>query len=1419
MKQKSILLKTMFLLFALVSFVKLSIAQVTYTFSNYPAGEQYAIETHVLDADVTLYTVECHFTTELRVYSNSSHDSYFYTNALPLYIESLSFNMGHKIDNVNIYGSVDGDDWELVGTIAVTATSYNDYTLSFGDENYNYFKFDVAGTQQIRVKSMTINYKTTGPQGEAAQAPVITPTQGLYVNPVTVTITTEQENGTIYYTTDGTTPTEESDVYTDPFEVSTTTTVKAVTIAEGYLNSSIISATYSFPTAIENIAAFKGGNNNIHYGLSDDVTFVYANGAYTYVKDESAALLIYDNTGVITTEYEEGDQISNLVGKRTVYASQVEMVPSINTEAAESNTGTVTPISVTISDLLANYEEYDAQLVKIEDVVFNYGFPTNTTGNTPSGYFYQGTDSMLLYSRFDYNGELEANANVNVTGFVGVYNSTIQIYPRNENDIEEFVPVLEPQLIINKPLDGAQYTSMDSLDFDVQIANFELGTDGYMKVESSFLDQYDYPNPMYFDEEMFSTLVDEVVLLPIPAGEYTFNVSLVDMDSAQLDPAVAQTVTITITKVPFPTLEFSPNGGTFADSVEVTINVEDNWLSFSTIFYTVDGTEPTAESEVYTEPFKLYESATVKAMAVPSAPYNSFYENSDVISANFSVVNEPVLAVNPTELSFNSSELTNVFTVSGAHLEEAITISNENTHFTLSASEIENPNTNTTITVTFDGAEPAEDVVTITSGELSATVTLTATAKLPAPVFASTTTISDSNIVVTMTCATAGATIYYTIDGTEPSTESDVYAEPIALNEVGTYTVKAFAAKDNWENSDVTSETYQIIAPSVGDEAIYATGFEAAEGFTATQVYNNTSILYFGNEGEQWGTYYGTPATNNAIDGSQSMQMRWYSSASGNLGYAFTNFDLRNVTHVTFSAANSNGLKVKVSHSVDGGTTYSEGETFNVTSVANEFDYVVSETGEYDYVRLKFAIELPATAPNSTSRLVIDNVTVYGIPGLEPTTVAVPVITPASNFYYEPQNVTITCETENAVIRYTVDGTEPTEASTLYSAPFTVNATTTIKAKAWKEDFTPSFVSTATISFPIEAENIAAFKANSSNDVQQITSDVTFVFRSGSYMFVEDNSGALLIYDNINNPVITTEYQEGDVINGGIYGRYKYYNGLIEMEPTHNSPESTSNVTVTPSVASVVNIKDDYETIYESKLVRINGVTFIDDQTFVQNGDTMKLFDRFNTVEVEITEGMNADIIGFINYSTNYGYQIYPRSDEDIIINTIVVEQVADPVISTYPGGEFNFLQITCETEGADIYYTIDETTPTEEDFHYTSPVPLQLNHMIIKAIAMKEGMDNSNVVTFDYLGIIDRDFSVVIYPNPASDMLNITSTSDGQFMIDRVEVYNALGQIVKAKDVNGTSTSMNIANLSDGRYIVKIISQLGTTATSIIKR
>ena len=66
----------------------------------------------------------------------------------------------------------------------------------------------------------------------------------------------------------------------------------------------------------------------------------------------------------------------------------------------------------------------------------------------------------------------------------------------------------------------------------------------------------------------------------------------------------------------------------------------------------------------------------------------------------------------------------------------------------------------------------------------------------------------------------------------------------------------------------------------------------------------------------------------------------------------------------------------------------------------------------------------------------------------EAAAVAKPVFSPEAGTYYESQNVTITCKTAGAKIYYTINGGDPSEQSTLYEAPITLDQLGTYEIKA-----------------------------------------------------------------------------------------------------------------------------------------------------------------------------------------------------------------------------------------------------------------------------------------------------------------------------------------------------------------------------------
>ena len=101
----------------------------------------------------------------------------------------------------------------------------------------------------------------------------------------------------------------------------------------------------------------------------------------------------------------------------------------------------------------------------------------------------------------------------------------------------------------------------------------------------------------------------------------------------------------------------------------------------------------------------------------------------------------------------------------------------------------------------------------------------------------------------------------------------------------------------------------------------------------------------------------------------------------------------------------------------------------------------------------------PSPLPTISNRSGQD-ITITGV-----ASVAEPQFNPASCLFYPSTNVTITCATSGATIRYTLNGTDPTESSTIYNGPILVDDDTEIRARAWKRGMNPSAVVSETYTY------------------------------------------------------------------------------------------------------------------------------------------------------------------------------------------------------------------------------------------------------------------------------------------------------------------------------------------------------------------
>jgi hypothetical protein len=95
---------------------------------------------------------------------------------------------------------------------------------------------------------------------------------------------------------------------------------------------------------------------------------------------------------------------------------------------------------------------------------------------------------------------------------------------------------------------------------------------------------------------------------------------------------------------------------------------------------------------------------------------------------------------------------------------------------------------------------------------------------------------------------------------------------------------------------------------------------------------------------------------------------------------------------------------------------------------------------------------------------------------------------------------------------------------------------------------------------------------------------------------------------------------------------------------------------------------------------------------------------------------------------------------------------------------------------------------------------------------------DSFSVVNFkavDVLSTTDfKENKTTIFPNPTAENLIIQSNST----ISRVQLFNVVGQLILAKEVNQNSSTLDLSQLSDGTYLLSVQNIFGTETKKVIK-
>ena len=468
--------------------------------------------------------------------------------------------------------------------------------------------------------------------------------------------------------------------------------------------------------------------------------------------------------------------------------------------------------------------------------------------------------------------------------------------------------------------------------------------------------------------------VNGTPVLPVAKGNGVYEIpsqagSEIEIDMTR-EPGVIGEEPAVVVETP----TFSPAGGEVQEGATVSIACA---TEGATIYYTTNGTTPTIESTKYTDAITVNSAMTIKAIAVKEGNYT----DSEVATASYTIKAREVVAT-PT---FNPAggEVQEGAAVSIACATEGATI-----YYTTDGTTPTTASTKYTGAITVNSAMTikaiaAKDGYYTNSGIASASFTIKALEAVAAPKFSPAGGEVQEGATVSIASATSGATIYYTTDGTTPTTASTKYTGAITVNSA--MTIKAIAVKSGSTNSGIISASYTIKAREVVATPTFSpAGGEVEEGATVSiACATEGATIYYTTNGAE-------PTTS--------------------------------ATKYTGAIAVNSAMTIKAIAVKDGYYTNSAVASASFTIKAREV-------------------------------------------------VATPVISPAGGEVEKGASVTITCATSGATIYYTTNGAEPTTSATKYTGAIAVNSAMTIKAIAAKDGYyTNSAVASA--SFTVKAGTI-----------------------------------------------------------------------------------------------------------------------------------------------------------------------------------------------------------------------------------------------------------------------------------------------------------------------------------------------------------
>ncbi len=928
----------------------------------------------------------------------------------------------------NSNGVPDEASFTINGSDPFTTTSeFADYELTFNEEELT--SITIAATKRIYVKSITIMHECgEGPVIDQVAIPTFSHPGGNYDAPIEVAISCDTQGATIYYTIDGTEPTEASTVYENPIAVAATTTINAIAMKDGMTNSVIATATYTMPQAVENIPQAYALDVDTRFTFTGEavVTFYDGNG-HLYIRDAASrdgeaasGMIYYGSTALPEQAFKNGDMLTpGWTAKFIMYQTHTPEFSNPKNVASTTNNGGVAP--------------YALETIELADVN-KYASMSNVTitGNNGQNYYINvGEQEICLRRAYtDLVNELEVGKVYNVEGVVAIFNGTPQLNLTKVTLVKQ-----DPELAFN-PASVTVYEGVQDFPEPELTAPEGVTVQSY---QSSNTDVVTVDN----EGKVAIVGVGTAVITATTAendyylsGTATYNVEIKAKEAAGLSFGVTEPVTATYGDTEFNEPELinpAHLAVTYTCEPESVATVDENGN------VTINGAG----------------TATVTATTKGDESHNggsvSYTINVAKANATLKFAEDNIEATYGGEVPANALTNEAGLTVTYESSDEAIaTVDNEGKvtivkagEVTITATGAANDNYNgatARYTLTIDKADAtmsfAEDAIEATYGGEVPANALTNEAGLSVSYTSSNEAIATVDNEGKVTIVKAGE-----VTITATGAENDNYNGATA-----SYTLtiaKANASMSFAPNAVTIVEGQEFTAPTLTNEAGLTVTYESTNEAVATVDQNTGAVTIVGvgkttitATGAESDNYNGTTATYTiTVVAKPVVATPTFTPAAGYYNSA------QNVTIACETAG------VDIYYTTDGtvptaeSTKYTEaipvGENMTIKAIAVKEGYTNSEVAEAEYV-----IDLPVQ-------------------------LAAPTFMPGSGHYTEAKEVAIACATPGAIITYKIgDGEYQT-----YTKPFVVDHSCTVTAKVTKDDRTVWTENQASATYTINTLN------------------------------------------------------------------------------------------------------------------------------------------------------------------------------------------------------------------------------------------------------------------------------------------------------------------------------------------------------------